>query len=64
MNLAVSKLEETICKIMDELAPMKTMQSRTKYNNWLSEDTKNEMKLRDIARKIAKETNLDTDWEN
>ena len=64
VNIAASKLEDTICTIMDELAPMKTVQSRTNFNNWLSEDTKNEMKLRDTARKIAKETNLDTDWDN
>ena len=58
VKVAASRLEDMICMIMD------LMQVRTNFNNWLSDDTKNEMKLRDVARQIAKETDFDSDWEN
>ena len=35
VNVASSRLEEEICTIMDEMAPMKTVQVRTKFNNWI-----------------------------
>ena len=42
---------------------MKTVQVRSSYNNWIKDETKHEMKMRDAARLIAKNTDLDDDWE-
>ena len=54
VNLANSRLEEKACKIMDKLAPMKTVQTRTTYKNWISNDTKADINLRFMARNKAK----------
>ena len=64
VNVVSSLLEERIRTIMDKYAPMRTVQIRTKYQNWLSEETKMEMDKRDMARDLAKETDMDEHWEN
>ena len=53
---------EDILDILDIFAPMKTVQTRTAYNNWISKETKNQMELRDKARLLAKQTDLDQHW--
>ena len=62
VNLANSLLEDKISSIMDSEAPLKIIQSRTIYNNWLTVETKNEMLLRDKVREKAKATDRDEDW--
>ena len=63
VNVANSLFEEKLGGIMDECAPMKTVQVRSRYNNWIREDTKKEMRMRDAARVTARNTDLDEDWE-
>ena len=44
VNVAVSMLEERICGKIEKFAPMKVVETRTRYVNWISDKTKNEMK--------------------
>ena len=62
VNVANSLLEDRIRGILDKIAPMRTVQARTKYHNWISSDTKNEMRLRDRARELDKITDLNSVW--
>ena len=62
VDVASSLVEEFFCKIIDSEAPMITVQTRTKYMNWLTDNTKAEMILRDIARDIAKLSDTNEDW--
>ena len=62
VNVANAILEENICHILDKEAPIKTMQSRARYTPWLTDSTKAEMISRDIARDIAKLSDLEVDW--
>ena len=64
VTLANSMFEEIYCSILNKEAPMVVIQARTKYNKWITSATKVEMKNRDTARLIAKDTNTDTDWHN
>ena len=63
VNIANTMFEEKFNHIMNTEAPMKTVQFRTNYSCWLSEETKEEMIARDKARQVAKTTNLDADWD-
>ena len=47
--------------IVDSEAPIKTVQMRAKYKNWISPETKSEMLLRDRAREKAKESDKEED---
>ena len=62
IDVANANLEEIIVKIVESEAPMSVIQSQTKYNNWISADTKTEMSARDTARETAKVTDSDRDW--
>ena len=62
VDIASSLLEDKICAIMDKEAPMKVIQHRTKYREWVSEDTKLEMEERDSAREVARITDSENDW--
>ena len=44
------------------MAPIKVFQVRTNFAPWLSLNTKDLMKQRDIAQRKANETNVDDDW--
>ena len=59
---AVKILTNNLNGILDTMAPIKKVQVRTKYAVWLSNSTKEKMKLRDTAKKKAQETNNDEDW--
>ena len=64
VDIANSLFEDKILEIMDVEAPMETVQICTKYNNWISRLTKEEMLLRDRARNKAKLTDDLLDWED
>ena len=64
VSLANSQLEEWLCEVMDTEAPMRIIQARTHFNNWITDDTKIEMRLRDLARDKARLTDLDSDWQD
>ena len=59
---AVQKLSDEICKILDEMAPVRTIQVREKYAPWLSSEVKNLMCERDKAQRVASSTNSEEDW--
>ena len=63
VNVANSILEEGICRIIETEAPLKTVQVRTRYKNWISLETKTEMLIRDMARETAKLTDNEADWQ-
>ena len=64
VNLANSLLEDIVCNAIDTMAPMKTVQKRTRFNCWMSDATKSEMNLRDAARDKARLTDNDSDWQD
>ena len=59
---AVSLMSEKINSILDVMAPIKNIQVRTKYAPWMSENTKNIIKERNLAQKAAAESKTDDDW--
>ena len=62
VDTAVEILSNKITFILDTLAPMKTVQVRTKYAPWLSKHTIELMKERNKLQKIASETKCRDDW--
>ena len=62
LDQAVQILTCNLTRILDELAPVKTVQIRTRYAPWLSSDTKAVMKERDAAQVHASETQHQDDW--
>ena len=62
VNTAVTILSNKITFILDTLAPMKTIQVRTKYAPWLSKHTIELMKERNRKQKVASETKCRDDW--
>ena len=55
---AVRLLSNKITFILDTMAPMRTIQVRTKYNAWISETALNLMKERDSAQQKAATTRV------
>ena len=49
VDTANSLLEELFCHTLDKHAPIGTCQIRTRYNNWISQETKDQMYTRDQA---------------
>ena len=49
-------------EILDAMAPIKTIQIRTKYAPWLSENTKQLLKERNTAQKVASSTRDPDHW--
>ena len=62
LNQAVHLLTSKLTNILDQLAPVKTIQTRTRYAAWLSSETKESMKARDSAQKHATESQHPDDW--
>ena len=62
VDVANTMLEEEILKIIDEEAPLKTVQIRAHYNNWITSMTKEEMLKRDKLRDAAKISDDEYDW--
>ena len=63
IELAVTIVTQKLTSILDTMAPVKTIQTRTKYAPWLSETTKKKIKDRNEAQKKASQTNLKADWD-
>ena len=57
-------LEGIIEKILETEAPMSVIQQRSKYNNWISIETKARMLERDLARELARVSQSQDDWLN
>ena len=62
VNKATQILTEKLTSILDQLAPLKTVQTRTRYAPWLSPATKSTMKERDAAQKLASASQKPDDW--
>ena len=62
IDIANSLFEEKFCRILDSEAPMGIVQVRAKYNKWISQTTKDEMKVRDMVRIRARLTDDQDDW--
>ena len=61
VNEAVRIFNKKITDILDKLAPIKTIQIRSKYAPWLSSATKTLMKQRDDVQDNARMTNKSED---
>ena len=62
VDIANSLLEERILDIINSEAPMRTVQLRTKYNQWITDSTKLTMAARDKALDKARITGEHLDW--
>ena len=60
---AVQIVTEKQTSILNIMAPIKNIQTRAKYAPWLSKETKEKIKARNKAQKIASESNLKEDWD-
>ena len=61
-NQAAQLLTAKLTKILDTMAPIKTIQVRTKYAPWLSNSTKELLKERNSAQETASLTKDLDDW--
>ena len=62
LDQAVQLLTNKITSLLDQVAPVRTIQTRTRYAPWLSKETKASMKTRDTAQKQAADTQHPDDW--
>ena len=62
VNDATELFVDKISRVLDEMAPIKTIQTRTNYVPWLSEDTKKLQKEKIDAQKKAATTDNPEDW--
>ena len=62
VNTAVGMLTNKLTFILDAMAPMRTIQVRTRYAPWLTGTTINLMKERDKQQQIASHSGCRDDW--
>ena len=62
VNQAVELMSSKITSILDTMAPIRTVQVRTNYAPWLSQETKNLMSERDSLQSRAAKTRCAEDW--
>ena len=62
VDLAVEIFSKKLTRILDRLAPVRTIQTRRKYVPWLSQETKILMQQRDQAQTRAARTRSQEDW--
>ena len=62
VELAVDIFSNKFLGVLDQFAPFKTIQTRTKYASWLSSDTKGLIIQRNDAQSQAAATNSVSDW--
>ena len=63
VEVAVQLVTQKLTEILDIMAQVKSIQTRSRYAPWLSEATKKKIKNRNEAQKKASETNLKSDWD-
>ena len=61
-NTAVKILTDELTTILDELAPVRTIQLRSRYAPWLTKETKVLQKERDKAQQAASLSGSQEDW--
>ena len=62
IDIVNDTFEQKIGDILNTMAPMKNIQLRQKYANWLDEEISQKMKDRDVLREVARGTDNDQDW--
>ena len=62
VDIAVDLFTRRLTDILDKMAPVKKFQVRTKYEAWLSDETKERMKERDRAQDTAALSGSQEDW--
>ena len=62
VNQASEILTSKLGKILDVMAPIKTIQIGTRYAPWLSDNTKKLLEKRNTAQKVASTTRDPDDW--
>jgi hypothetical protein len=62
VNEAAELLVNKLNKVLDEMAPVKTVQTRSNYAPWLSEETKTLQKERNAAQEKAAQSDTPEDW--
>ena len=61
-NQAAEMLTKKLTTILDQMAPIKTFQVRVKYVPWMSESTKDLLKVRNTAQETAAKIKHTEDW--
>ena len=61
---AVHLLSKNLTNVLDEMAPLRTIQIRKNYNPFISKETKELMKARDKLQQVASETKSKEEWKN
>ena len=62
LDVAYDTFESNILEALNTAAPFKKIQVRTNYKCWLTDTTKSKMKLRDLARTKAAQSQNYSDW--
>ena len=62
VNEAAELLVSKMNRILDIMAPVRTIQCRSKYAPWLSEETKNLQNERNAAQETAPQSDSPEDW--
>ena len=62
VNHAVKLMSDKITSILDIMAPMRTVQIRTNYSPWLSQETKDLMSERNSLHSRAAQSRDKEDW--
>ena len=62
VDLALKFLSDSLTEILDQMAPIRTVQIRENYAPWLSSEMKQKMFERDRAQRIASISRLEEDW--
>ena len=61
---AYAIFEEKVQECIEREAPMRIVQPRKNFKEWMNDDTRNIIKERDTAREKARLSQLDADWNN
>ena len=62
VEIAVEMFTKKVTDILDDMCPMKTIQVRTNYLPWMSDETKDRINQRNELLKKAKKSKIDNDW--
>ena len=62
VDTAVEMLTKKLTGILDDMAPMRSIQVRANYVPWLSQDTLELMRARDQVQRLSSETKNRSDW--
>ena len=64
IDLANTFFEESVSGALNSIAPIITVQPRTKHKSWVTSQTRDQMKLRDSTREEARLTQDPETWNN